>query len=854
MTVMSGVSTVDMSGTVSSLLRQYLAVLEEYRRQVTGAPDALQAIGEQHTSQAERIASVIAELDRNATGLAGDWQGMAFRAFGSATGNARRDAEQIRSMLTSQAEVLAGAATALRTARSALDSLIAQFQKSANDYAAQCTAVPVTAVNQVITQAINFGDSTVETAKKIHQQLGQTLAQLAQRLPVPPTVPAASTLSPEAARQAGQQAGQRLRDALADEKSPDAARAALTELKTVVDRATAAKLAGQPVSASDAAFLKAFYGTVGDKLTDVPAYVGESEHEWNQRFFGLISDEAPGYDQATRQSMLTSLGNGLVLLSDDGKGGMTNLPSSVQQLLNSPATESHLSSYNGYSLFGPNTFSESSPADLSLKGNNAMPGGALYAIYDVPELSKYDGLRQMLTASDPGLVGGKEFSTDLTNRVSEIAGVESRIQANDPSTMGDTPLLRDKPYMDDMMGDLLGVSTRNHEANADVLADRTAVSNLFRYDWTDSGQSASGLINWIGADAAAPGGPEHTLGQQAYSTLSNTMTEGHDPLVPLAANQTSQLPPGLQSLAASKDMSASMSIAMATNPELSTSLAQATTNNLDLIANSVDERNPAAGPVGVDNDNSWQMMKFSQYTADGRHEIAGGVEAYNTNLLQRVDAGQMSPQGAAITGGNLSGAAAAGAHNALLQQGQDLSSSYNAARQAEYQREYALAKFAVDNVGASLIRQVPGVAGDLSFLLYDKYALVEALVPRPEPAVPLAMPRDLPDPITNGDATYSAAYNIARYGYDNGQLVPVQAVVPTVSDGKVIYDVPQAYQVSDAGHRDSVLRWANGVNWMGESGGARQYIDEYGDQATVRYSADLQRQLQYTQQQQFQQR
>lgn len=76
------------------------------------------------------------------------------------------------------------------------------------------------------------------------------------------------------------------------------------------------------------------------------------------------------------------------------------------------------------------------------------------------------------------------------------------------------------------MRDLLDVSSRNHEANANVLADADTLAPLMGYEWSDDGETAGHLIGWIGPDANQTEDPQAANpARRTYVDMVDTMTD-----------------------------------------------------------------------------------------------------------------------------------------------------------------------------------------------------------------------------------------------------------------------------------------------------------------------------------------
>ncbi|MEV3938044.1 hypothetical protein AB0K52_18945 [Glycomyces sp. NPDC049804] len=155
--------------------------------------------------------------------------------------------------------------------------------------------------------------------------------------------------------------------------------------------------------------------------------------------------------------------------------------------------------------------------------------------FSVPELhDQLIGLAPLLGATDDKgvglgrLQGGKEFSASLTLAVSDFY---SDVMARRPAYS--------VPYTDleQYVPDLLGASTRNHEANYELLTGgfqhpdlgkdtpEYLVRSLFGHQWKDEGKAAAGLIDWIGTDAGSKDKATVDRATEAAYALFTTVTD-----------------------------------------------------------------------------------------------------------------------------------------------------------------------------------------------------------------------------------------------------------------------------------------------------------------------------------------
>ena len=178
MSVLADSGTVDLSGVVGSILRNYQNVLQNCQQVVTGDPSALTAAATSATDQANNLSCVAGTVQQQAQGLGAQWEGDAFTAFNTSTGTFATQLDAVHDTLVREAQRLTSAATALTNAKSAMDSVLSQFTSAANQLLSESSAASPAAVNAFINAAEQLGQSAVNAATTIIQQLGEALASI----------------------------------------------------------------------------------------------------------------------------------------------------------------------------------------------------------------------------------------------------------------------------------------------------------------------------------------------------------------------------------------------------------------------------------------------------------------------------------------------------------------------------------------------------------------------------------------------------------------------------------------------------------------------------------------------------
>jgi hypothetical protein len=670
----------------------------------------------------------------------------------------------------------------------------------------------------------------VSEAQGVTNTLGRALDAVAAMLTtaLPSLAITATGTSVASATANGRAAGDRVRRALAGEASPDEFRQAMYQLKLVTDDVRAARRSGLPISPEDQAFLSSFYGAVGDRLYDIPAYVKAPEHTWDTSLFGLFGKNEAGFSAADQTTMMNSVGNGVLTLSADN----STLPPAVRDLLNQPATTT------SQVIIGP-FGSQDMPLAPGREPLTGVFGETNHSLgLHAPNFDKFESLGQMVHAADSDIVPGKDFSSGLTRQTADIADASRRLNdvgrltPSDPGyfTMTDTPALYDSQRVETAMTNMLDVTTRNHEANAAlfdpaVASNRETLTHLANYAWTDDGRTVGQLVDWIGPGMANPA--ESQLASTAYVNLTQTMTD--------TSAMPGHFPEGRGALGTSS-MFEQMSRSMTTNPELSEALARATVPNLDLYAHPLDGIDTNTRDMQISSPDASRMLTLAQFSQGGRDEIAFGAAAYGQYQLDQAYHGttgtleQRMEQAGRYTG-NVQGMATATANDAIWYANVDDAEARSREQQLAYERQQAAMKAVKDYAGFG-IGKIPGVDSFSSFLAGQAMgSFVDSFKP-PTPIAPTGIPFDVSHhPMFSGNAsTYEAAYTLANYEHAAGRPVPDSVFVTDAAGGR---NIPLPGQVGDIGVKESVVRWAT------DDPARAAYLAAYDQHASVSYDRNL---------------
>ncbi|QVQ53872.1 hypothetical protein J4H86_09245 [Spiractinospora alimapuensis] len=256
--------------------------------------------------------------------------------------------------------------------------------------------------------------------------------------------------------------------------------------------------AGDYLRAEELKYLRAFYATIDDTMPGGVIGLPGSFYE------GGMTEN---WDHDEIDEFLGVMGTGMLVLSNEEVGGRyLDLPESVRDVVESQ---------------------EVSPG--------ANDRSHIRWVQDAASLNGF------LHRADSELRGGKTFSANLTTSI----GHNLNSFDNDDPVWGET------------LSMLLEVSTRNDDANFEILSgehdhpvfaeNANALKGLFAYDWADNGESVSALLDWIPEAAESEDPDARSRAQTASLGLIQMLTENDDRMaalrdtgvsVPLANGET----------------------------------------------------------------------------------------------------------------------------------------------------------------------------------------------------------------------------------------------------------------------------------------------------------------------------
>ncbi|WP_452124517.1 TPR repeat region-containing protein [Fodinicola feengrottensis] len=218
------------------------------------------------------------------------------------------------------------------------------------------------------------------------------------------------------------------------------------------------------------------------------------------------------------KAQLAALGNGILALSNEKLGGSYgDLPQYLRDLLDKPAVTSRVD-YIGdqiTSVYAVHDLASFEKAGSPAGQRRPQPGRRHPVLPEPDQPGRRDrrprAARTRRADREPGVHRGRQQPRRSVQRPEKNFGnVQNAAQA------------------------LIGVSTRNHEANYHILSGDLGVSTLAElthFDWPDKGVAAAGLVNWIAQDGTNTdhSSPEYQHATQAarilVQALDNTTTD-----------------------------------------------------------------------------------------------------------------------------------------------------------------------------------------------------------------------------------------------------------------------------------------------------------------------------------------
>lgn len=278
----------------------------------------------------------------------------------------------------------------------------------------------------------------------------------------------------------GVTAGTTVIDGLDGAAGPQAVTQAIADVAAILSRAQA----GQELTPAEIDFLAAFYETVGERITELPDYLAGSSFTYTTSApTSRTEDDSPpsysvhtvgGLDSSVVAALTAASANGMLVLSRSGPGGggYARLPTWVRDALDGDEIETQ--------PLSPTT----SPPMIGV-GSDIDQLGQLAELLDYSTVEAGTGLSHRLAMTTQDLI-----------RLSADAGYfflddTVEILTADVDSMGRT---------------FLHVVARNDEATYDLIlgedmpdsyAPETFFADVYGFEWSDDGESAGQLTDFI---------------------------------------------------------------------------------------------------------------------------------------------------------------------------------------------------------------------------------------------------------------------------------------------------------------------------------------------------------------------
>jgi hypothetical protein len=573
----------------------------------------------------------------------------------------------------------------------------------------------------------------------------------------------------------GRHAAEVIRRALEGDATPAEFREAMAMLQLVTDHARWVSENGGTLAEDSVAFLHSFYNTLDERTFWVPGYIGDDDRNWGEE---------------RRELMLAAMGTGLLALSNPTLWS----PSIRDRDPMDPDSRYHLP-----------------PSIVDLVGNPvAWRSGGSTGLTD---LDNFKALGAMLGATDGDVQGGRDFSVQLTLRVTELA-IESDMDAPGGDAW-DVELTALQP--------LLEASTRNPEANYAILTgdyDRPPSDDedadgypfdvspsrvlqvLYSYEWSDDGRTAAGLTDWIPGYSASADPHHRTMAGESAASLIGmvTSTEAGD-YYGDRYNMWDYL----------------MDTVNERNPEVAAGLGRVTTAYLDAFAaNSPQGGGPTewAGALSINDLDKSRFLDLVATNDDAINRVSVAAGAFKEATLQQALAQAWATgdwgavQDVAAEAGNLDGLLAAARVNAYTvtstQDFQDANAAW-----AEHMYFANLGKGAFTTAFGAAIGTPTANPMLVTWTNFGIGQLADQVVQHalPQPQAPAAA-AESPANYIGADETI-ASYDYVRTLLRTGEL-SIEDVVAHEQAERLAHNNEQTYltkQVAGApGHPETVLK------------------------------------------------
>ncbi len=463
-----------------------------------------------------------------------------------------------------------------------------------------------------------------------------------------------------------------------DATERSATAAAMRQLEEVTRRLAHAS----PPADEDKRFLKSFFAEMGSHAVRFGWRTGPRDSELLSLWKSLDS-KTYGSDA---EWMRKALGNGLLELSQN----WADVPLAIRDLVEKPAsryTTDELSANKELSTLmhgpswqppancgGPEPFCTywGHPPDPKLKPTDLIGSAFTWVFGDLRPGQRVqvkvpyedmESLTQMAAAADKDLVPGKELAENGMLRMAEMAeagyllspehskadhvetwtgrarGADKPVPPNEYHAnntqlatilydASGSPELKDHARTDLMLTQGLSVFSRNHEADAKVIANSDFLRGIVQYQWDDHGVTAGRAIDWIFKDSASGDPNKQLLARKALVEFGHTVCRS-DTFGGFAA-----------------------SIARQGNHGLSESLAYAFEPNMDLLA-TADGMATEAGrrpefnaidglPGHFSMPDAQHLAALAQLSERASLAMQNGMEVERLRLLTQAKAGQIT--------------------------------------------------------------------------------------------------------------------------------------------------------------------------------------------------------------------
>lgn len=434
-------------------------------------------------------------------------------------------------------------------------------------------------------------------------------------------------------------------------------------------------------------------------------------------------------------------------------------------------------------------------------------------------------LANLLSKTDPGVVGGKTFSMESARQGESLAHTLNDLEKSH-QILPSGWTMEDKKNLDTAATQFLEVGARNHEADYQLLTgkdsqtgapipndlsfgansdqyhtsgnyDSTKFSReVFEHTWTDKGKAAGSLFDWTAGETHTPGA-EGDLARKTVAALPQTFAPTH------TDEDTHR--PSLVTESDRKTVYQHTIESFNKNPEMANALSRVTAGNLDAFAFAgdkvVDDPRPQL-ELGLED--SKRLLFLSSQTEEGRQTLDSARHEYDNATLYQLTHndghGVLSPRLAIERMANLDAHIDAAGSNAITYQVGHKVAEYNDQADQSHKNTKEISDVVKKIVDAVPVPGGPAVGAVKSVAEDQMYkSLMDSINPKPHPH--LVQFENIDQVYANGKNNFENSIN--SWAKDSGDPLPLDSYKSVY--GRVYNDEAQASYARNSSDLEQII-------------------------------------------------